>query len=192
MRRLPDADVEYVDLGEVRVQNPPVKEVLRRGRGSGRKGRGESGSVLVEFSLVIVPFLALMFLTMDVAWVLFGWASLQEGVREGVRWGVTGQLLAPNTGLDSSIKQMVNLCSFGFAPTTRVQYFSPLTMAEVTGQPGATTGGNLIKVTSTITLKSLMPIWQTNNRVAAWPVNLTAASSDVMEESAGASPPEYP
>ncbi len=172
------------------MQNPPVREVLRPGRGSRRNARRQRGSVLVEFSLVIVPFMAMMFLTMDLAWILFGWASLQEGVREGVRWGVTGQLLAPSTGLDASIKQMVSLCSFGFAPTTKVQYFSPLTMAEVTGQPGATTGGNLIKVTASITLKSLMPVWQPGNKIGGWPVNLTAVSSDVMEESAGAAPPE--
>lgn len=176
------------------MQNPPVRQMFRPGRGSRRNARRESGSILVEFSLTIVPFLALMFLTMDLAWVLFGWASLQEGVREGVRFGVTGQILAPNTGLDASIKQMVTLCSFGFAPTTKVQYFSPLTMTEVTGQPGATTGGNVVKVTASITLKSLMPVWQKGSAVfgtfGAWPVNLTAASSDVMEESAGASPPE--
>lgn len=176
------------------MQNPPVRDVLRRGRGSRRNAQRQRGSVLVEFSLVIVPFLAIMFLTMDLAWVLFGWASLQEGVREGVRFGVTGQVLAPNTGLDASIKQMVNLCSFGFAPTIRVQYFSPLTMAEITGQPGATAGGNLVKVTASITLKSLMPVWQRNSTAlgtfTSWPVNLTAASSDVMEESAGAAPPE--
>lgn len=183
------------------MQNSFLDRTLRSSRNSRNRSDRQRGAVFVEFSLVLIPLLALMFLTLDLAWVLFGWASLQEGVREGVRFGVTGQVLAPNTGLDPSIEQMVQLCSFGFlnagnAPTITVQYFSPITLQEVTGQPGATAGGNVIKVTATMTLRSLIPIWHSNNTAMGtfsnWLVTLTAASSDVMEGSpAGVPPPEY-
>ena len=166
------------------------------------RSRRERGSVFVEFSLVIIPLVAMIFLTIDLAWVLFGWASLQEGVREGVRFGVTGQVLAPNAGLDASIEQMVRTCSFGFlnasnpnSPTITVQYYSPLTQTEVTGQAGATVGGNIVKVTASMSLPSLIPIWRNNATAAGtfsnWTLHLTAASSDVMESApGGVTPPE--
>lgn len=170
------------------------------GASSRNKVRRERGSVFVEFSLVLIPLLAVMFLTIDLAWILFGWASLQEGVREGVRWGVTGEILAPNTGLDASIKQMVQMCSFGFlnsnnSPTITVQYFTPLNLQNVTGQGGATVGGNIVKVTASMSLPLLISIWHNNGTAAGtfsnWTIHLTAASSDVMESApGGVTPPE--
>jgi Flp pilus assembly protein TadG len=145
-----------------------------------RDGR-ERGAALVEFGLVLVPLLALLLFIMDVGWVIFAQASLQEGVREGVRFGVTGQLQSGCSGLDCSIKKVVQQYSFGFATASNISihYYSPSTLTDVTGQPGVTAGGNIVQVSvSGISVHSLGPIWR-----SATPLVLGATSSDVMEAS---------
>ena len=151
-----------------------------------RKSR-QRGSSLVEFALFLIPLLATMFMSIDLAWTLFGWAAIQQAVREGVRYGVTGPV---SSGLDSAIKQFVTSMSIGFINTANngsitVQYFSPTTMTEVTGQSGATAAGNVLKVTATITIKTLIPVWQSNGSrfgaFAAWSPTLSAGAADVLE-----------
>ena len=137
---------------------------------------------MVEFGLVLLPTMGMMFLAMNIAWVLFGWACLQEAVREGVRYGITGPV---NSGLDSAIEQFVTSLSMGFISTTnnaniQVQYFSPTTLTEVTGQSGATNAGNVLRVTASISLNSLVPVWK-GGTFSSWSINLVAASADVLE-----------
>ncbi len=152
-----------------------------------RRKRGEKGSVFVEFGLVLVPTLGLLFMSMNLAWVLFGWACLQEGVREGVRYGVPGPV---SSGLDAAIKQFVTTTAMGFmnnnnSPSIHVQYFSPTTLTEVTGQSGATQSGNVLKVTASISIRSLVPVWKANGTAlgtfTSWTPFLAAASADVLE-----------
>jgi Flp pilus assembly protein TadG len=163
---------------------------------SDRKRR-QAGSEIVEFGLLLLPFLALVFLILNVAWIFFGWACLQEGVREGVRFGVTGELLPPNTGLNSSISNVVQQYSFGFlraanSPVIDIQYYSPTTMQPLSGS-GATDAGNVIRVTASIKLMSLAPLPGSHGGFTTSPITLTASSSDVMEGSPGGiAPPEYP
>ena len=147
--------------------------------------RGERGSTIVEFGLVLVPTLGMMFLAMNVAWIFFGWACLQEGVREGVRYGITGPV---SSGLDSAIKNFMLTTSVGFINNTdeiQIEYLSPSTLTNVTGQAGATQAGNVLKVTASITMKSLVPVWTSNGKwmgaFTTWTVPLTAASADVLE-----------
>ena len=158
-----------------------------------RRNKSERGASLVEFMIVLVPTLGMLFMVIDLAWALFGWACVQEAVREGVRYGVTGPV---SSGLDSAIKQFVTNMSMGFINsgnkgTIQVQYFSPTTMGEVTGQAGATDSGNVLKVSATITINTLVPIWQPNGKIwgsfTTWQPTLSAACADVLET--GQSPP---
>jgi hypothetical protein len=142
----------------------------------------EAGSTLVEFSITLVPMLALLFLTMDVAWAIFARATLQHAVREGVRFGVTGQILAGKGCLGSSIQQVVAQNSFGFIPASKasqyvsVSYYSPTTLTPVLGAGGAA-GGNVVQVSvSSIGLRAMAPLWH-----GASPISLSAVASDVME-----------
>ena len=151
--------------------------------------RGQRGSTIVEFMLVLMPTLGMLFLSINMAWILFGWACLQEAVREGVRYGITGPV---STGMDAAVRTFVTAMSMGFINTSNngtisVQYFSPDTYTELTGQAGATQSGNVLKVTASISIQSLVPVWQANGHFAgtfiAWAPKLTAASADVLETS---------
>lgn len=158
-----------------------------------RRRRRQRGASVVEFVFVLIPMLAMLFMSFDLAWMFFGWACIQQAVREGVRYGVTAPV---TSGLDNAIKQFVTNMSIGFISTANhgtitVQYFSPTTMAEVTGQPGATTSGNVLKVTATVTISTLVPIWQSSSTrfgtFIAWNPTLAAGAADVL--ATGQTPP---
>jgi len=153
---------------------------------SRRKKARERGSTLVEFMLVLIPTLGMLFMSINMAWILFGWACLQQAVREGVRYGITGPV---SSGMDSAITTFVTNMSMGFISTGNngtitVQYFSPNTYTELTGQAGATQSGNVLKISASISIKSLVPVWQSNGNLGtftAWAPTLAAASADVLE-----------
>ncbi len=157
---------------------------LSGGAGTRRRiSRRERGSALIEFTLVLLPTLAFLLMLMDLAWILFGWASVQEGVREGVRYGVTGQTL-PATCLGDSIRSVVTRYSFGFITTANagtqvtVTYLDPTTLQPVTGS-NATAGGNVLQVTASgVSVGTFGAILRQFT-----PIHLSATSLDVMENS---------
>lgn len=148
-----------------------------------RRGK-ERGSTFVEFTLIILPLFAMLFLTIDLGWLLFAYASIQEGVREGVRFAITGQTLPGYTGQDASIRKIVQIYSFGFVKPTSsdtqvtIQYFTPATLTPVSGY-NSNVGGNVVKISvSGISVNPFGPIWRSST-----PIVLSASSSDVMEPS---------
>lgn len=158
---------------------------------SATRRRGQRGSTIVEFGLVMIPTFGMLFFSFNIAWIFFGWACVQESVREGVRYGITGAGVASGaSGMDNAIKTFTKQMAMGFMnnannPTVNVQYFSSTTLSEVTGQSGATQSGNVLKVTASIQLKSLVPVWGPNGSkmggFTAWTPTLAAASADVLE-----------
>ena len=60
-----------------------VKQQLRRPR----RFRRQRGAEVMEFTLTFLPFLAMTFLLLDVAWAVFVKATLEYAVRAGVRSG---------------------------------------------------------------------------------------------------------
>lgn len=144
----------------------------------------ESGSVTVEFTFAILPLFALFFMILDVCWIVFGWACVQEGAREGVRYAITGSGQS-ETGLDNAIKTVVGQYSFGFAQTANVaiHYYSPGGYSSsgpptpLDGTPGSTSAGNIIVITvPTTAIKSFGPLF----RVVPV-VSLSASASDVLQ-----------
>ena len=75
--------------------------------------------------------MALLLLTIDVAWSIFARATLQHAVREGVRFAITGQILPQSSCISDSVQQVVSKNSFGFIPASKaanyvtVSYLSP-------------------------------------------------------------------
>ena len=154
--------------------------------------RRQRGVALVEFTLVLLPMMALLMLTIDAAWAIFAKATLQEAAREGVRFGIT----CSQNGLDTAIKQTVQHYSMGFispgavtnssSTTIQLHYFEQvtdskgnMTIADVPGQPGAVAGGNILQVTvSAVSVRPFAPIWRSST-----PLSLGAISADVMEAS---------
>jgi len=144
----------------------------------------QSGSATVEFAFVILPLFAVLFMTINAAWAIFGFACIQEGAREGVRYAVTGSGQS-ESGLDSAVTLVVQQHSFGFVATSNVSvdyypptgYSSSATPASLDGTPQATVVGNIVKVSvHGVTIGSFGPLFR-----AANPLQLSASSTDVLQ-----------
>ena len=149
-----------------------------------RKKAAERGAELVEFAMVLIPMISLVFLSVDVAWAIYAKAALQEAVREGVRYGVTGQTVNTSTCLDQSVRDVVIQYSFGILNTANqtdisIAYYAPTNTGTAlpTGQAGNTAGGNILQVSvSGVSLKLLAPFF-----VSTAPMTLSTSASDVIE-----------
>ncbi len=152
------------------------------GRVPGKAGvRGERGSAVVEFALVLLPFLAVVFLIMNFAWAIFAQATIQEAVREGVRVGVTATDGSGCSSVTCTVQTTVMAYSFGLIPKSSdisVSYYSPNggSLAQVSGS-GADVGGNIIQVSVTgVTIGTLSPLWLSQRSVS-----VGATASDIIE-----------
>jgi hypothetical protein len=141
----------------------------------------QRGSEVVEFALILLPLLGFTFLIIDLGWAIFARATLQNAVREGVRYAVTSQTLDAKTGQMASIKSVVQSHSMGFLGDlnyVKVKFYRPDTFAELTGT-GANDGGNLVEVSiETLPVSPLLPLLR-----SPAPLQMTARSSDRMEAS---------
>ena len=149
----------------------------------------ERGSQVVELALVLLPLCALVFLIMDIAWAFYVRATLQNAVREGVRYAVTSQTMT-GLGQDASIKTVVQQNAMGLLSGTTgaalitIQYYLPNTLAPVSGL-NSNQGGNIVDVY--VLGYSLPPLRPILRNPAA--LSLGAQAFDRMEGSPGGVPP---
>ncbi len=161
----------------------------------------ETGSQIVEFGLVILPLMGVLFLIMDVAWICFAQASLQHAVQVGVRSAVTGYMPSGFSGQDAYVKWVVEHNSMGFVAgpsglnqisicyldaSTLPAVPSPSNVPKCLTGTGSNAGGNVIEVSvANVAVSALGPIW----RESSAHLLLNANSSDVMESSPNGIPP---
>jgi len=144
----------------------------------------ESGSQVVEATFVIIPLLLMTFMMLDLSMVIFVRTTLQEAVREGDRYAITGQnTVGPCQ--DDSIKAVVKHYALGFlksgsaASTIHVQFVNPST-----GGQGTNAYENIVNVKiEGFKYSALAPFQRLN-----YPLYVFAEASDVMEPLSGASP----
>ncbi|SRR5579872_1501366 len=151
------------------------------------------GSVLVESTLVLLPLLALLWGTFDLAFAIFVKNTMNFAVRQGVRYAVTSQTMA-GLGHDDSIKTTVKNYSLGLADALSpdhngmnrisVTYYDPVSLAVVTG-PGSNAGGNIVVVKAT----GLSWTWMIPLMRSTAPLQFSVASADIMEASPVTGPP---
>jgi Flp pilus assembly protein TadG len=151
--------------------------------------QAQRGSQAVEAMLIILPFFAMAFMTIDAAWGLFVKATLQHAVHEGVRYAVTGQV-SGNLGQLASIEAVVQTQSLGLlagsqAGTLTVHFLDPASLADLGTSSGVNQGGNLVEVDVTgYQIAPLAPLLRSGTAI---PVNVSAA--DKLEGSPGGVPP---
>lgn len=51
--------------------------------------KGQRGTELIEFTLVLLPLLAVLFVILDASWAIFAKSTLLYAARTGVRYGIT-------------------------------------------------------------------------------------------------------
>ncbi len=184
------------------LQTPPQPEIdaisliAVRMRAMRKQAGDQTGSEIVEFGLVILPLLAVMFLILDISWIFFAQATLQYAAGTGVRYAITSNVMKGPIGLplgqDVSIKSIIQQNSMGFLAgqagldEITINYYSPSAPSKPLMGPGSNAGGNIIE----ISVKGV----QVNPLGFVWPggpttLFLAASSTDVMESSPGGLPP---
>lgn len=80
-----------------------------------RRFSNSPGQALVEFALIISVLLAMIFLIIESARILWAWNTVQNAAREGVRYAITGQSDAPDCAVDFGLPKFVdggrNVCN---------------------------------------------------------------------------------
>jgi Flp pilus assembly protein TadG len=152
------------------------------------RNRRRTGNVILESVFTILPTFALIFAFVDFGLLLFRWATLQNGVREGCRYAITFQT-AQGLGQDASIEAVVQQYAMGIVTTTDnpqhifVNYYSVnnLTTPIVAG---GNVPGNIVEVSvQNISWAWLLPISGTLGSTAfrdTTPITLGVYSSDIL------------
>ena len=173
--------------------------------GSAKKRRdAQRGAEMMEFTLVLLPYLAILFVLFDASWAIFAKATLQYAVRAGVRYGVTvtgTQATAAGETLTQMVKATVQTTAIGLlSGSTGLGYIHVHYWAEdstsatgVTDVSGNSTGnqpGNIMQVSvSNFPLPGLLPrfySWLTSPDMTA--SKLSVVSADLIEPSGDVPP----
>lgn len=82
---------------------------------AGRRKARQKGSEIIEFTILLFFVLGFLFLTIDVAWMVFTRGTLQYAVREGTRYAVVSGRDYQNNpaGNVTAIRNRVKQVSFG-------------------------------------------------------------------------------
>lgn len=115
--------------------------------------------------------------------------TVQTAVREGVRYAITGQTIAGAGGQDNSIRKVVEQNSLGFlnssnASLIAISYFNPSTLQPVSGT-NSNAAGNVVEVS----VSGFSWLWMVPYGRNATPLQIAAASADIVEPSISGVPP---
>ncbi len=149
----------------------------------------ESGNAMLEFGLVFVPLFAIIFAIADYSMAIFMRATLQQSVREGVRYAVTYQTMS-SMCQDASIKQVVKNASSGFLTSANdaiifVKYHAPNDLTTVVTGSGSNAAGNIVEVSvEGYTYRWMAPIARSNT-----PLSITVTAADRTESLPGTATP---
>jgi len=144
----------------------------------------------VEVALIFLPLLAMLLGLFDFSVAIFMRATMQNAVREGVRYAVTYQTMS-GMCQDASIKQMVKNSAAGFLTSSahddkiKIRYYKPTNLnVEVTGV-NSNYPGNVIEVgVEGYSWSWIAPLWR-----SASPFIINVYAADRMEAMSGAASP---
>jgi len=159
------------------------------------KTKGRKGAEVVEFTMVLLPLLMMIFVLLDVSWGIFVKATLAYAVHEGVRVGVTitgTQAATAGSDLTSMVKTTVQQASLGILRDTtliKVNYFQPPSPGS-TGAPvdvsNQSTGNNPLNIIQVsiqgFSLAPLVPrIFSLFTPVDKSATTINAVAADIIE-----------
>ena len=111
-----------------------------------RRKRKSRGHAMLESAFTLLPMFALLFGIMDLCVMTFRWTTLQNAVREGVRYAVTFQTQGA-LGQAASITNVVEQNALGFVKSTDSPQHIFVTYLNPDLTAGSNTPGNVVEVT---------------------------------------------
>jgi len=130
------------------------------------------GSELVEGMLMLLPFLALVFIIIDASYGIFLNSTLQYAVQAGVNYAALDTAHPLMAGIQSTVETSIQ-------PTTlTVNFFAPASMTvplPQVGGPVPNQAGNVVQVSATYVFAPLAPLFRSANTIT-----LTATAASVL------------
>jgi Flp pilus assembly protein TadG len=117
---------------------------------SPRRRRRSGGNVIMESAFTLIPTFALIFALLDFGMMLFRWSTLQNAVREGVRYAITFRQ-EPALGQVASIQTVVQRNALNLVKTTDspqhifVKFYNPASPSVAITSSG-NVPGNIVEV----------------------------------------------
>jgi Flp pilus assembly protein TadG len=111
-----------------------------------RRQRKSRGHVMIESAFTLLPMFALLFGIIDLCVMTFRWTTLQNAVREGVRYAITFQT-SGSLGQTASIEQVVQQNALGFVTAADSPQHIFVTYLNPDLSAGSNTPGNVVEVT---------------------------------------------
>jgi Flp pilus assembly protein TadG len=137
---------------------------------------------MLESAFTMVPLFALLLGIIDISVMTFRWSTLQNAVREGVRYAITFQTQS-GYGQTASIKNVVEQNAFGFVKVSD----SPATITVTYLNPDLTTGtntsGNVVEVTAQTPFSWIAPLSGSikgGAKYASSPLTIKVVSADIL------------
>jgi Flp pilus assembly protein TadG len=156
----------------------------RSSAGVSARRRRQRGNVFLETGLVLIPFLALLFGTLDFGMAIFIRSTIQDAVAAGIRYAITFQSMA-GYGMDDSIRLTVQGTALGFLGSTAapnsaitVNYYNPSSGLNTPLSGAANQPQNVVEVSASYTwnwLSNLSGAWVPRSST---PLIITVYSSD--------------
>jgi Flp pilus assembly protein TadG len=117
---------------------------------------------MLEFSLVLLPTMALITAFFDITFALFSWGTIQNAVSEGCRYAITFQTMTGD-GQDLSIKTTVANDSMGLLTVSggliHVDYYTQAAPTTAIASPNGNVPGNIVQVSvQTYPLNWMVPL----------------------------------
>ena len=111
-----------------------------------RRKRKSRGHVMIESAFTLLPMFALLFGIIDLCVMTFRWTTLQNAVREGVRYAITFQT-SGGLGQTASIQGVVEQNALGFVKASDSPQHIFVTYLNPDLTSGSNTPGNVVEVT---------------------------------------------
>ena len=175
------------------------ESLVKRAKSGASMNRRQKGSEVLEFSMVLLPLMAMLTVMLDTGWATFTKSTLERAVRIGVTKGINLQAaqIAQGSCLTAAVKSAVQQNAFGLLAGSsglsliKVNYFQPPApnstdpVTDVSQKPDGNAPGNLLQVSvQNYSLAPLLP------RIADWnqsadnsPMVMNASSAGMIEPS---------
>ena len=162
-----------------------------------------SGAQIIEFTLVLLPLLSMVFVLLDFAWIIFAQATVVRAVRVAVRAGITltASQMVGAACLTDTVKGIVQTNGLGFligAPGLayiKINYYLPpvpgsaAAATDVSALSSGNAPGNIMQISvKNYSLPAFLPrIFSWHQAPDSSAFVFTASAADIIEPST--SPP---
>jgi Flp pilus assembly protein TadG len=122
------------------------------------RSRSEEGQSLVEFALVFLVFIFLVFAIFDFGHLFFVEMAAQNAIQEAARYGSTGQHLPDPKNPGNTLSRVISIEDTLNNDSIGVQFSNPQITSAVGGSGSAGGPGDMLTLSATVNMPLMTPM----------------------------------